>query len=401
MESREVVVIGGGPAGSTTASLLAARGHDVLLLDKARFPRDKACSEYASPCSLDVFDALGVRPQYEVAGPVRLLGMDIHSPGGRSFRVEYPAAGGPRYALAMPRWQLDPLLLNHARSLGVEVREGLRTRGLMLEGAAARGVVVQSHDGGEVRIGARLVVGADGLHSVAGRDLGVRREVRWPRRLGLVGHYSGVEGLQEHGEMHVARRGYCGIAPLSGGLASVGMALDLRRYRGRERSRDAMFREALEMFPGIRSKLRNARLVKPVSGVGPIARRVSRTEGEGWALVGDAAGYLDPFTGEGIYRALKGGELLAGVASAALKNGGPSARSLAPYGIARQEQFRYKSLVVLAVQAFVSYPALLEYATPRMLDRPAVRALFSSVLGDYADPRRVLHPRFVFELLRP
>lgn len=401
MEKREVVVLGGGPAGSSTAAFLAARGHDVLLLDKARFPRDKPCSEYSSPCCLDVLDALGARPAYEAEGPSRLLGMDIYSPRGRVFRVEYLDGGDRRYALAMSRARLDPLLLRHARSCGAEVREGVRARGLLLEGDAARGVVTAGPDGEDSPIQARLVVGADGLHSVVARDLGVRSEVWWPRRLGLVGHFEGVEGLSSHGEMHVRNRGYCGIAPLSGGLTSIGMALDMRRYRGTARSRDGMFAEALHMFPDIARRLANARVVKPVSGVGPIARRVSRTQGDGWALVGDAAGYLDPFTGEGIYRALKGGELLSQVASKALKTGDPSAPGLAPYAEARRREFRHKSLVVLAVQACVSYPALLEYIAPRMLDRPEVRAIFSSVLGDYADARLALHHRFLFDLLKP
>ncbi len=401
MEHREVLVLGGGPAGSTTAAFLAACGHDVLLLDKARFPRDKACSEYASPSSIHVLDALGVRRAYDAAGPMRLLGMDIISPGGSSFRVEYNEGGERRHALALSRDRLDPLLLDNARRLGVEVREGVRARRLLLEGGRACGAVVTGPDGREERIRAKLVVGADGLFSVVARDLGVRSEMRWPRRLGLVGHYEGAAPLAAHGEMHVQPHGYCGIAPLDGGLFSVGMALDMRRYRSSTRSREALFDEALRMFPLLSERLRGGRRIKPVSGVGPIARKVSRTQGDGWALVGDAAVFTDPFTGEGIYRALRGGELLADTASAALRAGDASASRLAPYVVARRDAFRYKALVVLAVQAFVSYPCLLEYVSPRMLERPAVRATLSSVLGDLTDARRALHPRFLLGVLRP
>jgi geranylgeranyl reductase family protein len=402
VEQREVVIVGGGPAGASTAALLAQRGHDVLVLDKARFPREKPCSEYASPALIDVLDRLGARPAYEAEGPVRLRGMDVYSPEGRPVRIEYPQTDGPRHALTMSRSRLDPLLLRHAQGCGAEVREGVRVRRLLREGGTVCGVVAAGRDGEEALIAARLVVGADGLHSVVGRELGVRAARAWPRRLGLVGHYEGVEGLgDEYGEMHVQRWGYCGIARLPNGLTSVGMALDMRRYRGTARSRDEMFEEALGMFPALRAHLRGARRAGAVRGIGPIARRVSRTEGDGWALAGDAAGFTDPFTGEGIYRAVRSGELLAGVASKALANGGASAAALAPYARARREAFRHKALVVLGVQAFVSYPALLEYAASRGLVRPAVRASLSAVLGDFRDPLHVLNPRFLLEVLRP
>ncbi|MDP9381957.1 MAG: FAD-dependent oxidoreductase [Chloroflexota bacterium] len=403
MEQREVVVVGGGPAGASTAALLARNGHDVLLLDKARFPRQKACSEYASPALIDALDRLGVRPAYEAEGPVRLRGMNVLSPEGREVRIEYPQTGGSaRHALTMSRERLDPLLLRHARGCGVEVREGGRVRSLLCDGDAVRGVEVSGPDGAGMPIRSRLVVGADGLHSVVAREVGARSEMLWPRRLGLVGHYESVEGTAEgYGEMHVQQWGYCGVAALPNGLTSIGMALDMRRYRGRVRGPEAMFEEALGMFPSIRARLRDARRISPVSGIGPIARRVRRTEGDGWALAGDAAGFTDPFTGEGIYRAVRSGELLAGVASSALRNGGASARGLAPYGQARREAFRHKALVVLLVQAFVSYPVMLEFAAERGLRRPEVRSLLSAVLGDYQDARRVLRPGFLLDVLRP
>ncbi len=401
MEKREVIVVGGGPAGSTTAAFLAQRGHDVVLLDKARFPREKACSEYASPSLINVLDRLGARAAYEQEGPVRIATTEIHSPQGRTIRIEFHDGDDRRPALTMSRSRLDPLLLDHARLCAVDVRENIRVQSVIRDGERAIGVALDQNRGEPSAIRARLVVGADGLHSVVSRDLGVRVSSVWPRRLGLVGHYDGVSGVRpDVCEMHISPWGYCGIAPLPGGMVSVGLALDTRRYRGRARTREGMFDEALRMFPTISCRLGSARRLRPVRGVGPMARRVSQVCGDGWALAGDAAGYTDPFTGEGIYRAVWSGELLAGVAASALAYGGTNRARLAPYAQARKAAFREKSLVVLLVQAFVSYPKLLEYGAAHGLSHPSVRRTLAGVLGDYEDPRRVLSPRYLRDLLQ-
>ncbi len=389
-----MVVVGGGPAGSVTAAVLAASGHDVLLLDRARFPRDKTCTEFTSPELVRVLDTLGVRAGYEANPHARLSAMEIFAPSGASFRIEYEDAP----ALAMRRRLLDALLLDRARELGAEVREGVRVRGLLMGGRRVEGVVAAGADGTERPILARLVVGADGLHSVVARELGVHRAPLWPRRLGLVAHFEGSEELEGHGEMHVRGHGYCGIAPVHEGMTSVGIALDLTRCRPRG-SREELFARALRSFPGARRHLERARMVGGVSGVGPMARSASRVAGDGWALVGDAAGFFDPFTGEGIYRACRGALLLGEIASSALRRGGVV--QMERYPRARRAELGHKSLVVALVQLCVSYPRLLEYLAPRLRERGSARSTLSRVVGDRADARRALVPGFVLEAAGP
>ena len=140
----DVVVVGAGPAGTATAILLAERGHDVILLDRARFPRDKVCGEYLSPEGSRILDRLGVLKAVEARGARPLRGMRIVAPDGTALVGDYPRAGPWRgyrdHALAVPRRMLDAELVRRARELPVTVREGFRVTDLVTDGARVTGV---------------------------------------------------------------------------------------------------------------------------------------------------------------------------------------------------------------------------------------------------------------------
>ena len=198
-ERRQVVVAGGGSAGSAVATLLAQRGVDVLLLDAARFPRDKVCGEGVSPEAW------------------RLV-----SPDGHSFRGHYPEG---RDGFALRRLALDAALLAAAREAGAEVREGVRVTAPWQDDGAVAGVSCETPAGRRL-VRARVVVAADGRAGVVARRLGLLREHPRLRRFAVRGYWEGAQGLESFGEMHVAARGYCGIAPLSPARANVTFVLD-------------------------------------------------------------------------------------------------------------------------------------------------------------------------------
>src|SRR5688500_17203251 len=226
----DVLVVGGGPAGSATATLLARSGHHVLLIDRARFPRDKACAEYLSPGVEDVLRRLGALERVLALEPARPLGMRLMAPAsGGEARLGYPDGATSRRALCLPRRDLDAALLDHARTAGVEVREALTVTHVST-GAAGAAVSLRE----AAPLSARLVIGADGARSVVARDAGVQRRVLWPRRVGLVTHVTrtpALESLAEWGEMHIGRGAYCGLAPLPGGRVNVGLVLGLGESR--------------------------------------------------------------------------------------------------------------------------------------------------------------------------
>src|SRR5262249_40907816 len=154
------------------------------------------------------------------AGPHVVERMEVHAPGGERFVVDFRGLDAERYAIGLSRYRLDETLLCNAQSQGVDVREGIQVRDVLRDDERVVGVEAKFGDGREA-IRARLVVGADGRHSVVSRMLGLDRPVPLLRQTGLVAHYLGVEGFERHGELHVGRQGYAGIAPLEDGLTNV------------------------------------------------------------------------------------------------------------------------------------------------------------------------------------
>jgi geranylgeranyl reductase family protein len=387
MTDAEVIVVGGGPAGAATATSLAAEGLHVLVLDRAAFPRDKACAEFLSPGAVAALERLGVLEDAAAAGAWQ-EGMRIASDRA-SFTARY--ADGRR-GLGIARPVLDRLLLERARAAGAEVRERTDVGGALVE----RGVVtgVRLRGGGTLR--ARFVVAADGLRSPVARSLGLERRPRWPRRLGLVARVRGAppSGL---GVMAVGRGAYCGVAAVGGGEASVGVAVSPGTRRPGEPAEE-LFERILASIAPARDAVADAPRVTAIRGVAPLARRVSRVSGPGYLLVGDAAGFTDPFTGEGIHRALRGAELASAAVGRALAR--PD-REPAGYAEARREAFAAKERACLVLQAALARPALFDYCLRRAETRERVARVLTGVFGDYVPAETALRPVLVAELVRP
>lgn len=389
----DAVVAGAGPAGSATALRLARAGRRVLLVDRARFPRDKACSEYASPEAVRHLAELGVLAAVEAHGTTALTGSRVRGPRGGALDGRFDAAGGAPFrprGLALPRTVLDATLLEAARAAGVTVREGTRLAALAREGDGTMRVGLEG-DGGGSTVAARVVVGADGLRSAVARLARLRRPPRL-RRTAFVAHVRGVRGLAGAAELHVGRHGYVGLNPLTPDVANVAVVIPAARAREAAGGVAAWVAAELERYPGVRGRVALAQTVRPFLATGPFDARCRRSVDHGVLLVGDAADFFDPFTGEGIWSALTGAALAADALDDALATPGPlTAARLAPYRAARGRAFREKWIVERLIGYAMYAPALFDAAL-RLLEATGRSHRMIGVTGGFVPVRKLVFP---------
>ncbi len=373
-DSPEILVVGGGPAGSTVAGLLARRGRRVLLVDRATFPRAKPCGECLNPGAVAALDRLGLRATVEALDPARLSGWSV---GGRWASAEAEFGSGI-HGLGLARSRLDAALLEEARRRGVEVLEGVRVESVdsAAEGDCSRPPRprVRLRLGDEIHeLRPRVVVGADGLRSRVARSLGLLADgapsggggrisltvrVRWddggapgsPRRRGRLRVRDGVTvGLAPVRAAHAG-------APGEGNLSVVVEAARHGAHAGAD---------PLGLVQGALLRALPEERLHIVDGPwasGSFRRPVQRCWAPGVVLVGDAAGYFDPFTGQGIYRALRSAELAAPAVDAALADAARSNAFLADYGRRWAEEVTPGRRVQKVVDAVMQRPWLREPA---------------------------------------
>lgn len=327
-DSYDCIVVGGGPAGASAAIHLATSGARVLLIEQKNFPREKLCGEFISPECLEHFRHLGVAESMDVAGGVSVTETRFYSRKGASISVPSEWFGQSQtLALGLSRAEMDERLLRRAAAAGVHVIEGSRVNALLMEEGRACGVRVKV--GAEAReYSARVTIDA------TGRSRSLSRVVEHPSHHGRAPfvafktHVSGACSDAGCCEIYSFPGGYGGLVPVEGGLSNLCFIVSSRDARVRRGDAEKVVREIVMTNQRARRTLEGARaktewLGTALEGFG----RCEMTPAEGLLAVGDAASFIDPFTGSGMLMALESGELAAHVVARWLEaSGGATAR---------------------------------------------------------------------------
>jgi flavin-dependent dehydrogenase len=350
----DVAIAGGGPAGALAGLLLARRGWRVRLFDRERFPRPKLCGDSINPGALALLARhLDLTPLHAIGQPIR--GMRLSGPGGVAVHGTYPdgVAG-----LSVPRADFDAWLIAEAARAGVTVVERTPVRGPRVNGGHVTGIRVGAA-GCERDHPARLVIGADGRRSTLAAALGLARTPRRPRRWALGAYMHGVDGVDAaYGEMHVRDGRYLGIAPTPTGATNVCLVVPYDAARAAMADPGAAILAAARLDRWTAPRFAAAALIAPAVVLGPMAMDVPVPGAPGLLLAGDAAGFIDPMTGDGIRLALAGAELAADVADEVLRGRLAAAAAPARLAARRRTAFRAKWRFNRAVRGLVGSHAV-------------------------------------------
>jgi halogenation protein CepH len=339
-ERYDVVIAGGGPAGTATGITLARRGYRVALFERERFPRFHV-GESLLPALWDLWDDLGVTTRLENLGFPIKQGVNFvmpNVPHDLAFRTdEYPEYFQRPYTFHVDRARFDTLLLDRAREVGVDVREGWSVAEVRFDGTRAVGVSVTGPDGVARRVDASAVVDATGRDCLLARKLGWRKPDPALNKLSYFTHFRGAHRpLNAEGnvmtEIHCIPGGWIWYIPLAGDIVSVGAVLDAEWIRQSGiKGVEQRFQKAIASSARISAWVEGAERVEQVHTISNISYLADSFAGDGFVLVGDASSFVDPIFSAGVTLAVRGGVFAAQALDEGLQRGDLSAEALRAY----------------------------------------------------------------------
>jgi flavin-dependent dehydrogenase len=321
----DVIIAGAGPAGSVAATVLARAGLRVRLFDRASFPREKLCGDTVNPGTLAALRHLRLWHAAE-AGGLRVDGMVVTGEGGVTIEGRYPRR---LYGCAITRSELDWALVQEAVRAGAVFEPGVAVREALFDNRAGttrvRGVRVASRESARgLEIEAPVTIAADGRASTLAFGLGLAAHPDRPRRWAMGAYFEGVAPSASgtgFGEMHIRRGHYIGVAPVADGRTNVCLVKPSHAADAGFRDPASTLRAALDAEPILADRFRRARLVREPVLLGPLAVHAESRAIDGLLVAGDASGFVDPMTGDGLRFAVRGGALAADAALEALAGG--------------------------------------------------------------------------------
>lgn len=416
--STPVVILGGGPGGSTAALQLAKRGVPAVLVEKAVFPRDKVCGDALSGKVMRTLE----RVAPELVDRVKIdahrmpsWGVTFVAPGGRALRVPFSRETGIGEApgAILPRLQYDDLLFQRAKEApGITVLEGTAAKAFVLmdrgwQVTLERGSSGDRSTDGDIptTITTSLILDASGANSAFARHVaGLPMEPRH-HAAGVRAYYSNVKGLDPDGFIELIflkelLPGYLWVFPLPNGRANVGLGLRSDVVRKRKADLKVLLLKLLSEHPALKDRFAEATLEGPIQGMGlPLASKRHKLSGDGYLLIGDAGHLIDPFTGEGISHAMISGMHAADVAAAAISARDTGAAQLKAYDARVWKRLGQELAISTRLQQLADKAWLFDFVVGRATRNPALADTISSMFTDLDLRARLKKPGFYMDLL--
>ena len=396
----DVLVVGGGPSGSTTAALLRRRGHRVIQLEKDRHPRFHI-GESLLPCNLPILEELGVLDKVRALGVLK-LGADFPAGGEgtyQTFHFRRALGNSPPHAFQVKREEFDQMLFEHARECGVDAREGVKVE--RVEIAGVDGVTAHARDAGgnELTLRARYFIDASGRDTLLGNALKLKRKNDKHQSAAIFAHFRGVERRpgDDAGNISIYnfKYGWCWLIPLRDGVMSVGCVCwpeYLKQRRGRN---EAFLLDTLKMMPDAYSRMAAAEMISDVRVTGNYSYTSSRMAGPGWIMVGDAYAFVDPVFSSGVYLAMHSGKQAAELVDQVLREPAREAALQAAFTRRIRRGVRVFSWFIYRFNSPVMRTL---FASPRNTWR-VEEGVISMLAGDVFDSPPVMRRLHLFKMI--
>ncbi len=321
MAEYDVIVVGGGPAGATATMYLAKAGKKVLLVDKAKFPRDKTCGDAQGRKAANIMKELGIYEGYEKLPGQPVYGITLSSPNGTQVHFDVADRSEPSPGYVHKRIVFDSYLFENANKMAET--KVMNVKDVIVEDGAVKGITGLNDKGQTEELRAKLVLGADGSLSVVARKFGLDDNPPEHNISALRIYYKGVNDLTDRIELHLVKSlipGYFWIFPLPNGEANVGLGMIMKDMRKKNINLRQAVLDEIKENPLFKDRFKDAQIVDDVKGwTLPIASHQRKIYGDGFLLLGDAAGLIDPLSGEGVGNAMISGKLAAEIAIDALE----------------------------------------------------------------------------------